>query len=137
MRVQIVKTGHRTATISLPEGSNVGDALQRANMSSEGCTLAVNSNPATLNTPLSDGQIIQLIGKVKGGSNITVSIVKFGQQTRTTTVSQGSTVKDALASIGFGTDGFTLSKNGSPTTLDSQLNDQDIIQLIPKVKGGK
>lgn len=137
MRVQIVKTGFSTVSVEVPEGSTISYALQQGNVQSDGFNIVVNGSVAMLSDAIHpDTRAISLVGKVKGGGDITVKVVKFGQQTVPATVPSGSTVKDALEAIKYGLDGYTISLNGSPGTLDSVLTDQDIVQLVPKVKGG-
>jgi len=136
MRINITKTGYRTKTAEVNEGATVRDAIGAVRANTEGYAIRVNSLEADMGTRLNKGDTVQLVAKIKGGADINVKVVKFGTSTKSVELKEGSSIRDALRVAKYGQDGFTLSLNGAPAQLNSPVNDGDIVQLVPKVKGG-
>lgn len=68
MIVRVMKLGNpERQTIELPEGSTVADALNEANVSSDGVTVTVNGANAELSQLLGNKQTILVATKVAGG----------------------------------------------------------------------
>lgn len=67
MLVKVAPMGSEVHEYSLGEGGTVADALDAAEMDSDGRDIRVDSEPATLTTPLRDGDVITLVNKVEGG----------------------------------------------------------------------
>jgi len=66
-RVKILKLGERASEVNVPDGKNIGDALETAGFSSSGYSIMRNGSTASTVTPVSDGDIITLTGKIEGG----------------------------------------------------------------------
>ena len=67
MRVKILKLGSATREVDIPAGSNVTDALAKAELDNAGYSLTVNGMGCGAGTSLSDHDIVTLVPKVEGG----------------------------------------------------------------------
>lgn len=52
-------------------------------------------------------------------------------------ISPGSTVNSILDEAACTTAGYQLSLNGLGCALDAQVNDGDVVTMVPKVEGGR
>ncbi|MGD9382354.1 MAG: MoaD/ThiS family protein [Candidatus Thorarchaeota archaeon] len=67
MEVKVIRVPGRTSTIELPEGSTVGEALNRADISlSSGESCKVNGNTCDLGDTLSEGDRVIVAKGAKG-----------------------------------------------------------------------
>ena len=65
-----------------------------------------------------------------------VKILRLGSATRECDIPAGSTVSDALQKAELHADGYSVSVNGMGSGIGAELNDHDIVTLVPKVEGG-
>ena len=67
MQIKVAPMGGEVRTFMLSDGARVSDALAAADLGDDGRDVRVNAEPATLTTPLRDGDVITLVNKVEGG----------------------------------------------------------------------
>ena len=67
MKVHLIKVGGEHMELRLDADSTVGEALEKADISAEGCSVLVNKQDADLDDVLDDGDFITLGKKVSGG----------------------------------------------------------------------
>lgn len=67
IQVKVYRVGQKVATIDLAEGSTVEVALTEAGVSAEGTALRVNGGEASPATPLSDGDQVTAVPRIRGG----------------------------------------------------------------------
>lgn len=67
---------------------------------------------------------------------IQVRLGKLGERTEEFTLSGNATVKDLIAASGKETAGYSIRVNNEAAELTTTLDDDDIVQLLPAVKGG-
>lgn len=67
---------------------------------------------------------------------IQVRLGKLGERTEEFTLASNATVKDLIVASGKETAGYTIRVNNEAADLNTALGDDDIVQLLPQVKGG-
>jgi sulfur carrier protein ThiS len=67
MTIKVLKLGHSAQQIELPAGSTVQDALDKADMASEGYSLSINGLGVSSGAAVADGDIVTLVPKIEGG----------------------------------------------------------------------
>ena len=68
MLVKVGKYGDRTVEVALEDGATVRAALEAADYSDEPVDkIRVNGIPASMETALSGGSIVTIVGKIEGG----------------------------------------------------------------------
>ena len=67
MLVKVAPIGSATIEVALADGAKVSDAVDAADVETSGMSIRVNSEPASMTTPLRDGDIVNLQSKVEGG----------------------------------------------------------------------
>lgn len=65
--VKVAKLGARVVELYVPDGTTVGQAIVQAEFDAEGFEVRVNGTPARDADELSDGAIVTLVPKIKGG----------------------------------------------------------------------
>lgn len=65
--VKVAVVGTRTEEVSLEDNATVADALRAASKSAENLDIRIDGKAASLTTRLSDGDVIHLVAKTKGG----------------------------------------------------------------------
>ena len=66
-RVKILKLGERASEVNVPDGKNIGDALEAAGFSASGYSIMRNGSTASTAAPVSEGDVITLSPKIEGG----------------------------------------------------------------------
>jgi hypothetical protein len=69
MFVKIAKLGSKVVELYVEDGTTLAQALEVAEMSAEGFEPRVNGAIARETTVLTDGAIITMVPKIKGGHN--------------------------------------------------------------------
>ena len=68
---------------------------------------------------------------------ITVKVARLGTTVQEVALNDGASVQDALIAAGLTVDGEDIRVNSSNAGLNDEVEDGDIITLVPKVKGGQ
>lgn len=67
MKIRIMRMGQVTKELELADGLTIEDAAKQAEFPTSGFSVALNGVGASLETGLSDGDIISLVPKVSQG----------------------------------------------------------------------
>jgi len=67
MRISVIKFGEGRRDIDLQPGTTVNEALSQLGMSLGTNSVMVNGRNSSPNTPLTDGDQVQMVANVKGG----------------------------------------------------------------------
>lgn len=67
MKVKILRLGHSAYELDAPAASTVLQALEQAEIPTEGYSVSVNGLGAGPSAELSDGDVVTLVPKVEGG----------------------------------------------------------------------
>lgn len=65
-----------------------------------------------------------------------IKVMRIGQGACEVQVPDGTNVESAVRQAGFPLDGHNFSVNGLGASRSTQLNDGDMISVVPKVEGG-
>jgi len=133
--IKIAKLGDRVQEFFVDNGSTVADALKLTGYEAIGFDLRVNGASAQPEVKLNDGDIVTLVPAIKGGQHM-VKVAKLGDRVQEFYLDEGSTIGKALEMAGYTTEGFDLRVNGASADPDDELDDGDIITLVPAIKGG-
>ncbi|MGC2422764.1 MAG: MoaD/ThiS family protein [Nitrospirota bacterium] len=138
MKIRVLKLGEAATEITLPEGSNVQQAMdllaEKNDWRWNGYTIMVNGSIAVGWTPLKDGDVLTMSPKVEGGAK--VKILKLGESAQQVDVPEGSTLAEALVAANLNTAGYSIMKNGTPANTITPISEGDVITLSPKIEGG-
>jgi molybdopterin converting factor small subunit len=75
--VKVARLGNTVQEVALNEGASVQDALTAADLAVDGEDVRVNSSNSGLSDELSNGDIVTLVPKVKGGQKV-VKVARLG-----------------------------------------------------------
>ena len=67
MKVKVLKLGSCAREVDADVNATVQEALERAELPSQGYSVSVNGMGAALSTALGEGDIVTLVPKVEGG----------------------------------------------------------------------
>ena len=67
MLVKVAPIGSATIEVALAAGAKVSDAIEAADVDSEGKAIRLNSETASMTSVVRDGDIITLHEKIEGG----------------------------------------------------------------------
>ena len=68
---------------------------------------------------------------------ITIKVARLGTTVQEVALNDGASVQDALTAAGLTVDGEDVRVNSSNAGLNDEVEDGDIVTLVPKVKGGQ
>jgi len=68
---------------------------------------------------------------------ITIKVARLGTTVQEVALNDGASVQDALIAAGLTVDGEDVRVNSSNSGLNDEVEDGDIVTLVPKVKGGQ
>jgi len=69
VKVRILQLGRKVIDYEATGGATLGAALEGAGVAAaQGMDLRINSQPATLDTPLNEGDVVTVIPRIKGGA---------------------------------------------------------------------
>ena len=136
MLIKIARLGTAVSELAAVEGWTVSSALEASDLEVENEDIRVNNNAANEATVLHDGDIVTLVPKVKGGQKI-VKVARLGTAVSQVAVSEDARVQDALDAAGLSIDNEDVRLNGHSSSVNDLIGDNDLITIVPKVKGGK
>lgn len=65
-----------------------------------------------------------------------VKVAKVGEKVKEVALEDGQTVADALKVAKKTEEGVEVRLNGKPTKLTAKVRDNDVITLVPQIRGG-
>jgi len=68
---------------------------------------------------------------------ITVKVARLGNTVQEVALNEGASVQDALTAADLAVDGEEIRINSSNANLTDEVRNDDIVTLVPKVKGGQ
>lgn len=136
MLVKIARLGTAVQELALTDGAKVSDALESADLAVENEDIRVNNSAASENTVLTDGAIVTLVPKVKGGQRI-VKVARLGTAVMEVAVAEDATVQNALEAAGIEIENEDVRVDGRSSELSARIGSGNLITIVPKVKGGK
>lgn len=68
---------------------------------------------------------------------ITVKVARLGNTVQEVALNEGASVEDAITAANLEVDGEDVRVNSSNARLSDEVEDGDIVTLVPKVKGGQ
>lgn len=135
--VKVARLGTAVQEVALGEGASVQAALNAASLELGGSEeIRINESTASLTDEISDGDIVTLVPKVKGGQK-TVRVARLGSAVVEVAVADDATVQNALdaADVHLGNEDVRIDSRSVRTS--DQIGYADLITIVPKVKGGK
>jgi sulfur carrier protein ThiS len=136
MIVKVARLGSAVEELALADGATVQDALTAADLEADGDDIRVNQQTVSASHVLSDGDIVTLVPKVKGGQRI-VKIARLGDAVQEVAVAEDATVQDALDAAGIEIENEDVRIDGSSAQTSSPIGSGNLVTIVPKVKGGK
>lgn len=136
MLVKVARLGTAVQEVALEAGQTVADALVAADLAVENEDIRVNNAAANESKVLSDGDIVTLVPKVKGGQKI-VKVARLGTAVQEVAVNETATVQEALDAAGIEIENEDVRIDGHSSELNAQIGSGSLITIVPKVKGGK
>lgn len=136
MIVKVARLGTAVQEIALEADKNVGDALAAAGLEVDNEELRINSRAASESDSLSDGDIVTLVPKVKGGQRI-VKVARLGTAVQEVAVSEDATVQNVLDAAGMVIENEDVRIDGDSADLTDTIGEGELVTIVPKVKGGK
>lgn len=134
--VKVARLGTTVQEVALDEGASVQDALTAAGLSVDGEDVRVNSSNASLTDEITDGDIVTLVPKVKGGQKV-VKVARLGSTVQEVAVDNDATVEDALEAADVIVENEDVRLDGRSASLSDVIGSASMITIVPKVKGGK
>ena len=134
--VKVARLGNTVQEVALNEGASVQDALTAADLAVDGEDVRVNSSNAGLSDELSNGDIVTLVPKVKGGQKV-VKVARLGSTVQEVAVENEASVEDALEAADVIVENEDIRLDGRSASLSDRIGDASMITIVPKVKGGK
>lgn len=139
MTNQTIKVGVLPGAIVeylVEEGTTVAQALEMAQLSSEGYDVRLDGDNVELETVIpTTAKVLVLVKKIKGN----VSIIKIGVLPGAIvnySYEEVMTVKEALDIAGLNPEGYDIRLDGNNVNLDDMADGQVLI-LVKKIKGNK
>ena len=134
--VKVARLGNTVQEVALNEGASVQDALNAAGLTVDGEDVRVNSSNASLNDEVTDGDIVTLVPKVKGGQKV-VKVARLGSTVQEVAVDEDASVEDALEAADVIVENEDIRLDGRSASLGDAIGSASMITIVPKVKGGK
>ena len=136
MIIKVARLGTAVQDVALTDGAKVEDALVAAGLEVDGEEIRVNQSSASTSSALSDGDIVTLVPKVKGGQKI-VKVARLGTAVEEVAVADDATVQDALDAAGIEIENEDVRVDGGSSAVSNVIGSGSLITIVPKVKGGK
>jgi molybdopterin converting factor small subunit len=134
--VKVARLGNTVQEVALNEGASVQDALTAADLAVDGEDVRVNSSNSGLSDELSNGDIVTLVPKVKGGQKV-VKVARLGSTVQEVAVDNEANVEDALEAADVIVENEDIRLDGRSASLSDRIGEASMITIVPKVKGGK
>ena len=133
--------GESITTVFQTAPERLRDLLSRAEVAYSDFDFEVNGSSASLDDTVSPGAQITRMPRVATAASsdgqVVVEFAKLGNQTSTRNVPTGTTIRAAVAELGWSVSGMTVYLNSAAATLDTVLDgDQARVSFAPNIKGG-
>lgn len=135
LNVRIGTMPGRINEFALENGATVKEALEIADLTTEGYQIKVNGEQVDEEKVLSDGDLVLLVKQIKGNSEPIIRVGTMPGRINEYAVSTGATVEDVLEIADLTTEGYQIKVNGEMATLDTPINDGDLVLLVKQIKG--
>jgi sulfur carrier protein ThiS len=135
LNVRIGTMPGRINEFALENGATVKEALEIADLTTEGYQIKVNGEQVDEEKVLSDGDLVLLVKQIKGNLEPIVRVGTMPGRINEYAVSAGATVEDVLEIADLTTEGYQIKVNGEMATLDTPVNDGDLVLLVKQIKG--
>lgn len=135
LNVRIGTMPGRINEFALENGATVKEALEIADLTAEGYQIKVNGEQADEEKVLSDGDLVLLVKQIKGNSEPLVRVGTMPGRINEYAVLADATVEDVLEIADLTAEGYQIKVNGEMATLDTPVNDGDLVLLVKQIKG--
>ena len=98
--------------------------------------IRINQRDADMSSVLSNGDIVTLVPKVKGGQKI-VKVARLGTAVEEVAVADSATIEDILRAAGIEIENEDVRIDGRSANLNDVIGSGTVVTIVPKVKGGK
>ena len=135
--VKVARLGTAVVEVALDSGASVEDALAAASLELDGNEdMRINENTVSSDDRVSDGDIVTLVPKVKGGQMI-VKVARLGSAVVEVAVDNSATVQNALDAADINVENEDIRIDGRSVSTSDSIGSATLITIVPKVKGGK
>jgi len=135
--VKVARLGTAVVEVALDSGASVEDALAAASLELDGNEdMRINENTVSSDDRVSDGDIVTLVPKVKGGQMI-VKVARLGSAVVEVAVDNSATVQNALDAADINVENEDVRIDGRSVSVGDSIGSATLITIVPKVKGGK
>jgi molybdopterin converting factor small subunit len=135
--VKVARLGTAVQEVALAEGATVQQALDAAGLEVDGNEeLRINEDTVSASDELSDGDIVTLVPKVKGGQKV-VKVARLGSAVVEVAVDNDATIQDALDAADVHIGNEDVRVDGRSVSTSDAIGSTSLITIVPKVKGGK
>lgn len=135
MKIDVMKLGNPTKTVSVSSGSTVGDVVDASGYATRGCNLVRDGRAVSRGDAVYDGETINIVANVKGGAG-QVTLTRLGQGEVSHALSGTETLSEFLRRVGVSTRDCGTYLNGKAATGSTTLRDGDRVTVAPQVEGG-
>ena len=135
LNVRIGTMPGRINEFALENGATVKEALEIADLATEGYQIKVNGEQVDEGKILSDGDLVLLVKQIKGNSEPLVRIGTMPGRINEYAVLADATVEDVLEIADLTAEGYQIKINGEIATLDTPVGDGDLVLLVKQIKG--
>ena len=135
LNVRIGTMPGRINEFALENGATVKEALEIADLTTEGYQIKVNGEQVDEGKILSDGDLVLLVKQIKGNSEPLVRVGTMPGKINEYAVLADATVKDVLEIADLTAEGYQIKINGEIATLDTPVGDGDLVLLVKQIKG--
>ena len=135
--VKVARLGTAVVEVALDSGASVEDALAAASLELDGNEdMRINENTVSASSSVSDGDIVTLVPKVKGGQMV-VKVARLGSAVVEVAVDNSATVQNALDAADINVENEDIRIDGRSVSTSDSIGSATLITIVPKVKGGK
>jgi len=135
MLIKVARLGTQVRELALDAGSSVQNALDAADLTLGNEDIRVNQGNASVDVVLSEGDIVTLVPKVKGGQKI-IKVARLGTAVREVAVDDSATVRDALAAADIQVENEEVRIDNRSANMSDRIGSGTLVTIVPKVKGG-
>ena len=135
LNVRIGTMPGRINEFALEDGATVKEALEIADLTTEGYQIKVNGEQVDEEKVLNDGDLVLLVKQIKGNSEPLVRVGTMPGRINEYAVLADATVEDVLEIADLTTEGYKIKVNGEMAALDTPVNDGDLVLLVKQIKG--
>ena len=139
MNIKVGMLPGRIQEFALEDGITVSQALEIAELNSEGYEIRVDSNVVNNDYVLSSSdKVVLLVKKIKGNSDssVTIKVGMLPGKIEEYVLENGVSVANALEMAGLNPDGYEIRVDSNVKALDYVLSSSDkVVLLVKKIKG--